>query len=549
MKKVMRKKTAIYSAIAAATLATTTSWAANVPAGTQLAPAKDQVLTIANGSEPQAIDPQLVQGVPGAIIDRDLFEGLTVENAKGNPVPGVATSWDMSKDGKTYTFHLRKNAKWSDGTPVTAQDFVYGWQRAVNPETNSQYAWFLSTAHIENAQAIIDSKKPVTSLGVKAINPTTFQVTLTEKTPYFLEMLVNNVMDPAPEKVIKKYGKAWTAPRHIISNGAYKLQSRVVNSHITLVRNTDYWNNKNTVINKITYLPIQGDNAINQYKSNEIQILNPETGISTVNYQAFEKSNPQDVKEAPMLGTYYYDFNVHNPELKDPHVRRALSEAIDRTTLTKYVTAMGEVPAYSFLPPSISNYKAPNIPATKKTQAQRNADAKKLLKAAGYGPSHPLKITIAYNTNKMHKKIALAISQMWQAIGVNATIENQEWKTFLTTRQEGQYQVARDGWNADYNDPSDFLDLFTTGNTQNNPHWSNKQYDLLIKTADNLTDPKQRASLYQEAQNVMIHDAPIAPLYYYVAVSLVKPGIKGYVTTRPDAATYGREMYIVKQPS
>ena len=543
------KKPAIYTAIAAAVMASTVSWAANVPAGTQLAPAKDQVLNITNGAEPQAIDPQLVTGVPGANIDRDLFEGLAVEGVKGNPQPGIAKSWTISKDGKTYTFHLRKNAKWSNGKPVTASDFVYGWQRLVNPATHSMYAWFLSTAHVKNAQAIIDNKKPVKSLGVKAINPTTFQVTLTRPTPYFLEMLPNGTLSPAPQKTIEKYGKKWTLAGHMVSDGAYKLQSWVVNGHITMVRNKDYWDNKDTVINKVSYLPIQGDNAINQYKSGEINILNPMTQIGTDYYRAFEKSIPHQVKDAPLLGTYYYDFNVKNPELKNVNVRRALSEAINRTAITKYVTAMGETPAYGFLPTSISNYAKPNLPYANKTQAQRNADAKKLLKAAGYSPSHPLNVTITYNTENMHKKVALAIAQMWQAIGVHTKIENQEWKTFITTRQEGQYQVARDGWNADYNDPSDFLDLLQTGNPQNSSQWSNAKFDSLVNQAGNTTHTSQRAKLYKEAQEILIKDMPIAPIYTYTSVSVVKPGIKDYVITRPDAATYSREMYIVKQHS
>ena len=534
-------KTLLASAILAASFGAMQAHAAVVPAGVKLA--ADQSITIGGMDEPATLDPQKIQGTPGSMRARDLFEGLYNEGKDGKLVPGVAKSYDVNKDNTVYTFHLRDDAKWSDGTPVTAEDFVFGFQRLVDPKTASQYSWYAALAGVKNAQNIIDGKDKVSSLGVKALDKHTFQVTLDHSVPYFVKMTVNSALFPAPKKTVEKFGEAWTKPANFVGNGAYKLDQWIVNEKMVYSPNKYYWNNKATVIKKVTVLPIKDASVeFSRYEAGDLDVTS-NAGIPTNRYKGLLKSNPDEVKVTPQLATYYYDFNNQKAPFDDVRVRKALSYAIDRDIITKYVTGVGEIPSYTFTPPSVEGFTAKEPEYEKWTQAERNKKAKELLKEAGYDKDHPLSFDLLYNTNENHKKIAIAIAAMWKkTLGVNATLENQEWKTFIDTRNLGNFEVARDGWVGDYNEASTFLDLFKSTNTNNNTHYKNPAYDKIMAEAAKANDP---APYYQKAEDLAIsEDMAAAPIYQYTIKRLVKTYVGGYMPNLEDNL-YTRDMYII----
>lgn len=534
-------KTLLASAVIAASFGAIQVHAADVPAGVKLA--ADQSITVGGQGEPATLDPQKIQGTPGSQRAKDLFEGLYNEGEGGKLVPGVAKSYKVNKDNTVYTFNLRPDAKWSDGSPVTASDFVYAFQRLVDPKTASVYSWYAALAGVVNAQDIIDGKANTSEMGVKALDAHTFQVTLNHPVPYFVKMTVNSAFFPAPKKAIEEWGDSWTKPGHLVSNGAYQLDQWIVNEKMVYARNHHYWNDKKTVINKVTVLPIKDAGVeFSRYQAGDLDMTSF-SGIPTNRYKELVKSTPDEVKVTPQLAAYYYDFNNQKPPFDDVRVRKALSYAIDRTILTKYVTGVGEIPSYTFTPPSVDGFKAAEPEYAKWTQAQRNKKAQELLKEAGYDKSHPLEFTLLYNTNDGHKKVAIAISSMWKkTLGVNATLENQEWKTFIDTRNLGNFGVARDGWVGDYNEASTFLDLFKSTNTSNNAHYKSEEYDKLMAQAAKANDP---APFYQQAEQLVIdQDMAVAPIYQYTIKRLLKTYVGGYKPNLEDNI-YTRDMYII----
>lgn len=527
--------------LAASIMAVTSANAAIVPAGTQLA--KVQELVRGNGSEPASIDPQKVEGVPGSNITKDLFEGLVTQDAEGNTIPGQAESWSVSKDNKVFTFKIRDTAKWSNGDPVTAGDFVFAFQRAVDPETASRYAWFMEIPTIVNASAIVKGEKPADSLGVKAIDDKTFQVTLEQPVPYFIKMLAHQTTFPVPRKVVEKFGGSWTRPGNMVSNGAYKLAEWRVNEKIVLERNNNYWNNNETVINKVTYLPLQNTPELNRYKAGEMDMTYV---IPIEHFKSLKKDIPNEVKVTPYLGTYYYTFNTQRKPFDDVRVRKALSYAINRDAITQYVKGQGEKSAYTFTPDTISGFVPPTTEYSKMSQAERNTEARRLMSEAGYGPDKPLELEILYNTDEAHKKIAIAISQMWKPLGVKVTLVNQEWKTFLDSRNDGKFDIARAGWIGDYNEASTMLDLNTSTHGQNDAQFINEMYDKLMSESRVVTSDEERSRLYTEAEKILADEMPVAPIYQYVTSRLVKPYVGGYPMGNVEDNVYSRDLFIKK---
>ncbi|WP_051539329.1 oligopeptide ABC transporter substrate-binding protein OppA [Escherichia coli] len=448
------KRSLVAAGVLAALMAGNVALAADVPAGVTLA--EKQTLVRNNGSEVQSLDPHKIEGVPESNISRDLFEGLLVSDLDGHPAPGVAESWD-NKDAKVWTFHLRKDAKWSDGTPVTAQDFVYSWQRSVDPNTASPYASYLQYGHIAGIDEILEGKKPITDLGVKAIDDHTLEVTLSEPVPYFYKLLVHPSTSPVPKAAIEKFGEKWTQPGNIVTNGAYTLKDWVVNERIVLERSPTYWNNAKTVINQVTYLPIASEvTDVNRYRSGEIDMTYNNMPIEL--FQKLKKEIPDEVHVDPYLCTYYYEINNQKPPFNDVRVRTALKLGMDRDIIVNKVKAQGDMPAYGYTPPYTDGAKLTQPEWFGWSQEKRNEEAKKLLAEAGYTADKPLTINLLYNTSDLHKKLAIAASSLWKKnIGVNVKLVNQEWKTFLDTRHQGTFDVARAGWCADYNEPTSFL--------------------------------------------------------------------------------------------
>ncbi|MBF9000834.1 ABC transporter substrate-binding protein [Vibrio nitrifigilis] len=530
----------ILSAGLAVATASFSSLAADVPAGTKLA--KVQELVRGNGAEVASIDPAKIEGVPGSAVARDLYEGLVTEDDYGNIVPGVAKSWE-TKDNKTFVFHLRHDAKWSNGAPVTAHDFVYSWKRAVDPVTASPYSWYIEMTTMKNAAAIIAGKKDKSTLGVKALDDYTLQVSLTESVPYFVKMMAHTTMEPVYKKAVEKWGEEWTKPEHFVGNGAFTLSKWVVNERMVLVRNKNYWDNKHTVLNKVTFLPIENQVAeMNRFLSGELDFTDD---VPLEQYRRLKKEHPQELKVVGNLATYYYGFNTQKKPFDNANVRKALSYAIDRNIISNIILGQGQKPAYTLTPEITAGFH-PKLPAYAKwTQKERVEKAKELLKKAGFDANHPLSFTLLYNTNENHKKIATAIQSMWKkSLGVHVELENQEWKTFLDTRRDGNYDVTRAGWNGDYNEASTFLSLMQSNNASNDQRYKSKEYDATMAKALTTTSEEERSKLYTKAEEILAKDMPIAPIYQYVKTRLVSTHVGGYPMHNAADNLYSKDMYI-----
>ncbi|WP_314412973.1 peptide ABC transporter substrate-binding protein [Pantoea septica] len=538
MKSTFRKTLTalILAAIATPTLA------AQPPAGAQLAAQQEIVRHIKD--EPASLDPMKAVGLPEIQVIRDLFEGLTNQDAQGNIVPGVAESWSSS-DNKTWIFTLRGNAKWSNGEPVTAQDFVYSWQRLVEPKNSSPFAWFAGLAGISNAGAITKGEMPADRLGVSAVDAQHLKVTLDRPVPWFPALAANVALFPVPQRVIASAGDNWTAPGKLVGNGAYQLESRVVNEKIVLTRNPAYWDDAHSVLTKVTFIPINEESsATKRYRAGDIDITE---SFPKNLYAQLKKTLPGEVYTPDQLGTYYYAFNTQKGATADARVRKALSWSIDRRIIAEKVLGTGEKPAWRFTPDVTAGFKPSHSYIEQHSQQELNAQAKALLAAAGYGPGRPLHLTLLYNTSESHQKIAIAVASMWKKnLGVQVTLQNQEWKTYIDSRNSGNFDVIRASWVGDYNEPSTFLSLLTSGNSSNIARFSNADYDAVLARASGETQEEARNSDYNKAEQILADQAPIAPIYQYTNGRLIKPWVKGYPINNPEDVAYSRELWIEK---
>ena len=516
--------------------------AANPPAGAQLAEQQQIVRHIKD--EPASLDPLKAVGLPEIQVIRDLFEGLTNQDAQGKIVPGVAQSWSSS-DNKTWVFTLRNNARWSNGDPVTAQDFVYSWQRLVDPKNSSAFAWFAGLSGIQNAAAITKGEMTPDKLGVVAQSKNQLKVTLDRPVPWFPALVANVALFPVPQKIIAQQGDSWTSPGKLVGNGAYQLSERVVNEKIVLTRNPHYWDDAHSVLTKVTFVPINEESsATKRYRSNDIDITE---SFPKNMYALLKKTLPGEVYTPDQLGTYYYAFNTQKGPTADVRVRKALSWSIDRKVIAEKVLGTGEKPAWHFTPDVTAGFKPLPTFMQQHDQNALNAQAKSLLAAAGYGPGKPLKLKLLYNTSESHQKIAIAVASMWKKnLGVDVTLENQEWKTYIDSRNSGNFDVIRASWVGDYNEPSTFLNLLTSGNSSNIARFNNADYDAVVAKASRETSEQARNSDYNRAEQILAEQAPIAPIYQYTNGRLIKPWVKGYPITNPEDVAYSRELWIEK---
>ncbi|MBP2171558.1 oligopeptide transport system substrate-binding protein [Erwinia toletana] len=519
-----------------------TATAATVPAGTELAAKQEIVRHIKD--EPASLDPVKAVGLPEIQVIRDLFEGLTNQDAQGKIVPGVALSW-QTNDNKTWTFTLRKDARWSNGEPVTAHDFVWSWRRLVDPKNTSSFAWFADLAGIENARAITKGEMPADKLGVTALDDYRLKVTLDKPVPYFVSLTANFAFYPTPQKVVEKLGNDWTKPGNLVGNGAYTLQDRVVNEKLVLVRNQHYWDNPHTVLNKVTFVPINEESsATKRYRAGDIDITE---SFPKNLYQLLKKQIPHEVYTPDQLGTYYYAFNTQKGPTADVRVRKALSWSIDRQIIAEKVLGTGEKPAWHFTPDVTAGFKPKASILQQHAQEELNAQAKALLAAAGYGPSKPLNLTLLYNISENNQKIAIAVASMWKKnLGVNVRLQNQEWKTYIDSRNTGNFDVIRASWVGDYNEPSTFLSLLTSSHSGNIARFKDANYDSVLEKASSEGNAEARNDDYNQAEQLIAEQAPIAPIYQYTNGRLIKPWVKGYPITNPEDVAYSREMYILQ---
>jgi oligopeptide transport system substrate-binding protein len=518
--------------------------AVEVPAGVQLAPLQSMVVN--NGSEVASLDPHKVEGTPESNIILNLLEGLVSTDANGHLAPAVAESWENT-DYRTWTFHLRQGAVWSDGTPVTAQDFVYSWQRLADPKTGSPYASYLQYARIENIDAILTGKKPAQSLGVSAIDDKTLKVTLSEPVPYFVSMLSHTSMKPVKQSVVEKFGDKWTLPQNYVGNGAYRLSEWVVNERIVLERSPSYWNNNQTVIDKATFLPLSSEvSDINRYRSGEIDITN--SAIPPNLYAKMKREIPEQLHVNPYLCTFYYEINNQRAPFTDERVRAAVKLTLDRDIIANKIMGQGQIPAYSFTPTFTEggNFSQPEWAGW--TQEKRNEEAKKLLAQAGFTAEKPLKFTLLYNTSDQNKQQAIAAASMWKKnLGAQVTLQNQEWKTSLQSRHEGQFDVARATWCGDYNEPSAFLNMLLSNSSNNTFFYKSPAFDALMASTLQASDATARSAIYQQAETLLDKDSALIPVYYRVSARLVKSTVGGFTGKDPLDYIDVKNFYIIKQ--
>jgi len=526
-----------------ATFAASSVFAAGTHPVTGEALADDQTFTYSLLDEFTTADPQMVEDVSGSYFVRDLFEGLMNQDGDGNLIPGVATGYTTNDAKDVYTFTLRNNARWSDGNPVTAHDFVYAWRRLADPATASPYSWFADIMALENVGAVMSGESPPEALGIRALDNHTLEVRLTASLPYFAAMTTHASTFPSPQWTVRTFGDNWTKPGNIVGNGAYVLTEHIPNETATRERNTMYWNNDATIIDKVVTLVINDENTdFTRWEAGETD----KGAVPSGQYPRLKAEYPDEAISFPRLCTYYMTFNLSpsGPEaFKDVRVRQALSYALDRSVVTDKVLQGGQIQAFTFTPGATAGFEVPAVAFGQMSQDQRNVNAKLLMAAAGYGPDNPLKFEYMYNTSEGHKKIAIAAQQMWkETLGAEATLANQEWKTFLKTRGGQNFDVARGGWCGDYNEASTFLDLMTTPSGYNDGKFSNAEVDELMTSARTMSDA---TSNYTRVEEIMANEMPIIPVYHYTGVFMLRNNLKGWPFNNVEQNVYSRDLYKV----
>ncbi|MDN3702694.1 ABC transporter substrate-binding protein [Vibrio artabrorum] len=517
-----------------------TAAAETLPAGVTLA--KDQHLVRANDAEAATLDPAKAEGMPEMHILRDLFEGLVIQDRDGNIKPGVAESWE-TKDNKTFVFHLRKDAKWSNGDPVTANDFVYAIRRAVDPKLASPNVWYLKLTKIKNVADVAQGNKPIEDLGVSAVDKYTVKFELDSKVPYFVAMTGHTSMMPVHKATLENSDKPWSDPKQFVGNGAFVLDKWVVNERIELKKNPQYWDSSNTHLTQVTYIPFENQNAsINRYAAGEVDIT---SDVPTSLAPQLKEKYKNAYTAVPLLCTYYYAFNTTRPPFNDARVRKAVSYSIMRDVITNGVTQVGNLPAYTFVHKYTSGFEATQPAYSKWTQKERDQKAQELLKEAGYDAANPLSFQLLYNTSESNKSIAVAIASMLKGnLGANVDLENQEWKSYLVSRRQGDFDVMRASWCGDYNEASTFLSLLRSGTSGNFARYSNEKYDSVMNNALSATNEQARQGLYDQAEQFLAEDMPIAPIYYYMQARLVRPSVGGFAKNNVEGRIYSKDLYI-----
>lgn len=500
---------------------------------------------VGNGTEPQDLDPQAVTGVPEHKLMMAFFEGLASEDPKDlSPVPGIAERWDISPDGKVYTFHLRANAKWWDGSPILASELVESYQRMLSPKFASEYAYLVYNFVVGAKDYYLGKITDFAQVGFKAPDERTLQVTLNNPTPYLMKIIAGHYSwTPVPVKVVKKFGPLdqkrtpWTRVGNLVGNGPFMLKEWLPNQRIVAVRNPHYWDAANVKLDEIHFYATEDIAADERnFRMGQVHMTNelPNSKIDT-----YRKDYPESLRIDPYLGVYFYRLNVARPPLNDVRVRKALALAIDRESLVKNVTRGDQRPAYAISFPGNAGY----TPEAKITGDL--AEAKRLLAEAGYpdGKGFPA-IDLLYNTSENHRAIAEAIQQMWKRnLGIDLQLQNQEWKVYLDMQHSKNYQIARAGWIADYVDPHSFLEMWETDGGNNDTNWSSAEYDRLLHASLAAKDDTERYALYQKMDAIICEEVPVIPIYYYNRVNALSPKVKGYYPTLLDHHPY-KHVYL-----
>lgn len=495
---------------------------------------KDSVSAVF-GPEPETIDPSLNQTADGSVYISNAFEGLT-RNIKGGKVgKGIAKRWDISNDRLTYTFHLRE-AEWSDGRPVKAQDFVYAWRRILDPKTASPYNYIMF--YIKNGEKYSSGKAKAEDVGVKALDDKTLQVTLAAPATFFLELCSLSYYVPLRKDIIDKYGDKWTqSPGSYVSDGAFKLKEWKHNDELVFEKNDRYWDASNVILKKVNFKLMSSDaTALTAFESGDID----------VDYMVVPQEEiPNLLKNGkaavyPELSTYFYDFNVTKPPFDNVNVRKAFALAIDRQYLCDRVALAGQKPALGFVPYGFINPATGKdfreeggsyLPAVPSRDDMNNA--RKLMAEAGYpnGKGFP-QVELKYTADAGNKRLAEAVqSQLKTGLNIDLSLAGEEWKVYMTDIENGNYMMACKGWGTDYTDPISFMDIYTTGGGNNSTGWGVASYDRLIADTKTSPDQKVRFRDMHEAEKILMAGMPVLPVYFYSKVVMEDPRLKGQWTT------------------
>jgi oligopeptide transport system substrate-binding protein len=510
-----------------------------------IGPALAQTQFLARGldDEPRSMDPLFTNDVPGQRIADDLFEGLTTIDVSGKAVPGVASSWEVSADGKTWTFHLRSQARWSNGAPITAKDFIYAWRREVDPKTGAASAQGL--APIEHALEIASGQAPIDQLGAEAIDAHTLKIHLTGPTPYLIDLLAQAYLYPVYEPAVREYGDGWVRPEHMVCNGAFVLRERVIGSRITLEKNQNYWDAEHVRLQRVTYfvLPDRSDQAA-RYLANELDW----TDSFAANQRSWLKSRLGDqVVNSPYFGAYFLGMNFQLPPFKNNlPLRRALLLAVDREPLVRYMKQGMYEPAYTLMPP-LPGYQLPVPDWTRMSDMDRHSLARRLYHEAGYSDQHPLRINLevpSQGPDSRHFFEALVAT--WHGIlGADVQLYEREFTVLAQERMLHKLPLFFDAWIGDYPDPYTFMQISYTNDGNNNDDYSNPQFDRLLDAAGQESDNTRRYRLFEHAESLLNQDAAYVPLYYYATRHLVKPYLRGWQSSVMDR-NLSRYMYLLE---
>jgi len=478
-----------------------------------------------NGA-PDSLDPHKFHSTQAAEVLRDIGEGLLRYSAKGELVGGVASHWDISEGGLRYTFYLRPEARWSNGQPVTANQFVLSIQRLTAPSTGSPNSNFVSA--ITNSESVIAGIMPPSSLGIVALDDHVLSISLSAPTPQFLYLLEHPSTFPIYATSIEDKLVYLDGEHQYVTNGAYKFKRQIVGSIIELRRNEYYWDNQNTKIDNVNYHIVDEAAEFNRYRAGELDVTG---NVAPSVFPVIRMDFPDELRVSPYLAVYYYGFNLNKPPFSGNKIlRRALSMAIDRATLVEQVTGRGEDPAYGWVPNGLANYTAQRFDYAQYSKGQRNKEARRLYRDAGYGRNNPLKFELRYNTSDVHQRIALAIQSMWRdVLGADVTLVNEEFKVLLSNIRAGEItQMFRLSWTGDYNDPQAFLRIMESDNPSNMTRYSNELVDDLMVSAGKTQDSVTRRQLLEYTERLVLDDHPVIPIYFYVSKHLVKPTVKGW---------------------
>jgi oligopeptide transport system substrate-binding protein len=501
------------------------------PAQRPACPAGKVCLELGNVADLEGIDPIRAIGTQSHQVMDDAMIGLTQSDAAGEPIPGMAKSWEVSADGLTWIFHLRE-AVWSDGVPVTADDFVFSYRRLMSPQMAAEYASLVY--FIKNAEAVNAGKLPETALGVRAIDPHTLEITLEHPAPYLPQVATHQTMLPVPKHMVERYGDAWARPGRFVSNGPYTIVEWKLGDHLKAVKNPRFYEADKVCIDEIRYYPTP--DAISAERRVKRGELDANKDIQSNRIAFLRTAMPGYPRTHTWLGVAYLTFNSHIKAFQDVRVRRALAMAVDREFITKKLLRGGQEPAYAFVPPGVANYEPVAKPYwASLTYEQRQAEARRLLAEAGYGPNNPLKFEIKHRNSADPMLVMPAVQADWKQIGVEAKLVQNEVQIAYAAYRSRDFDVAEGAWVADYNDPLSFLYLMqsTTG-SQNYGDYNNPAYDALLAAADHEPDAAKRAHLLARAEKLMLDDAAVVTTYSYVNKNLVSPRVTGWVDNISD---------------